>query len=135
MRQDQWQNTVTIDGTPWGVWETLGGGDVEADENKYRLGGMGAQRSLGGPAHTNNLTLGRLLDKPDWPGMKKLMATRVGKADCSVSRQPLDTDGNPFGEPLIYTGKLNAVQPGDTDANGSGAQVWTIVVSADEAVS
>jgi hypothetical protein len=135
MRQDQWQNTLTIDGVPWGVWDTLQGGDVEADEVKYRPGGMANQVSLGGPSHVNNLTLARLLDKPDWPRMKVLMSRRVGRARTSVSRQPMDVDGNPFGQPLVYTGLLQHVQPGDTDSNASAAQQWTVIVSTDGGVS
>jgi hypothetical protein len=135
MRQDQWLNTLTIDGVNWGVWDTLGGGEVEADENKYRAGGMARQVSLGGPAHVNNVTLGRLLDKPDWAAMKGLMASRCGKARCSISRQPLDVDGQPFGDPLVETGVLQQVTPGDTDSNGSAPQLWTVLISTDEGVS
>lgn len=134
MRQDQWANTVTIDGRPLGVWDTLAGGDVDADETKYRPGGMAPQKSLGGPPTTNNVTLGRLLDREDWDFMHSLMASRVGKADVVVARQPLDTDGNPFGRPLVYRGVLQNVNPGDTDSNSSDAQVWEIVVSTEGSV-
>ena len=135
MRQDQWSNTVTIDGTPLGVWDTFGGGDVEAEETKYRPGGMQPQVSLGGSTSVNNVTLARLLDKEDWPFMHKLMSSRVGKAPVVVSRQPLDADGNPFGRPLVYRGTLQNVNPGDTDSNSSDAQTWTIVVSTEGNVS
>lgn len=135
MRQDQWSNTVTIDGTPMGVWDTFGGGDVEAEETKYRPGGMQPQVSLGGSTSVNNVTLSRLLGKEDWPVMHDLMSSRVGKADVTVSRQPLDADGNPFGRPLVYRGKLQNVNPGDTDSNSADAQTWTIVVSTEGNVS
>lgn len=135
MRQDQWSNTVTIDGVPWGVWDTLDGGDVEADEVKHRPGGMQKQVSLGGPEHVNNITLTRLLDQPDWAKMKALMANRVGKARATVSRQPLDPDGNPFGEPLGYAGVLNQVIPGATDGDASAVQMWTILISTDGGIS
>ena len=135
MRQDQWSNTVTIDGTPMGVWDTFGGGDVDSEETKYRPGGMQPQVSLGGSTSVNNVTLARLLNKEDWPTMHALMSSRVGKADVTVSRQPLDADGNPFGRPLVYTGKLQNVNPGDTDSNSADAQTWTIVVSTEGNVS
>lgn len=134
MRQDQWSNTVTIDGTPWGVWDTLGGGDVDAEETKYRPGGMGAQVSLGGQKSTGNITLGRLLVRSDWAAMKRLMTSRVGRARVTVSRQPLDVDGNPWGDPLVYSGTLQNVTPGDTDSNSSDAQVWEITVSTVESI-
>lgn len=135
MRQDQWSNTVTIDGTPLGVWDTFGGGDVEAEETKYKPGGMQPQVSLGGSTTVNNVTLARLLNQEDWPIMSKLMAARVGKAPVIVSRQPLDSDGNPFGRPLVYRGTLQNVNPGDTDSNSSDAHTWTIVVSTEGDVS
>lgn len=135
MRQDQWSNTVTIDGNPLGVWDTLSGGDVEAEETKYRPGGMQPQVSLGGTTSVNNVTLSRLLDKEDWPFMHNLMASRVGKANVTVSRQPLDINGNPMGRPLVYRGTLQNVNPGDTDSNSSDAQTWTIVVSTEGNIS
>jgi hypothetical protein len=131
MRQDQWSNTVTIDGAKFGTWDTLGGGAATATETKYSPGGMGPQKSLGGKNNVDNLTLGKLIEPTadEWNAIKALMATRVGKAEVSVSRQPLDVDGNPFGEPLVYSGKLLTVTPGDTDSNSEAAQVWTITVS------
>jgi hypothetical protein len=134
MRQDQWANTVTIDGTPMGVWDTLTGGDVEAEETKYKPGGMAPAMSLGGSVNVNNITLGRLLDRSDWDFMHNLMASRTGKAEVLVARQPLDADGNPFGRPLSYRGVLLHVEPGDTDSNSSDAQVWQITVSTEGSI-
>lgn len=135
MRQDQWNNTVTIDGTPLGVWDTLGGGDVDAEETKYRPGGMQPQISLGGANTVSNVSLARLLSREDWDFMHNLMARRVGKAKVTVARQPLDVDGNPMGRPLVYTGKLQNVNPGDTDSESSDAQRWEITVSTDGSIS
>lgn len=134
MRQDQWANTVTIDGRPLGVWDTLSGGDVDAEETKYRPGGMQPQVSLGGTTTVNNVSLGRLLGRQDWDFMHNLMANRVGKARVTVARQPLDVDGNPFGRPLVYRGTLQNVTPGDTDSNSSDAQVWEITVSTEGSI-
>lgn len=131
MRQDQWYNTVTIDGRPLGVWDTLSGGSVDSEETKYKPGGMQPEISLGGTMTIENVTLGRLLGRADWDFMHSLMANRVGKAVCTVARQPLDVDGNPFGRPLVYTGILQNVTPGDTDSNSSDAQVWEITISTE----
>jgi hypothetical protein len=129
-RKDKWANTVVLDGRNMGVWDTLTGGDVEATSTKYRPGGMAREIALGGTSTTNDLNLGRLLSKEDWEFMRGLMTRdRVGRAPAHVSRQPMDDDGNPFGSPLVYTGVLQHVTPGDTDSNSSDAQVWEIVVS------
>jgi hypothetical protein len=135
-RQDQWLNTLTIDGKSYGVWDTMTGGDVEATETKYKPGGMQPETSLGGSTSVSNITLGKLLKaERDWDLIRGLMAARVGKAECLVARQPLDVDANPVGKPITYSGILNQVNPGDTDASSTSAQTWTIVVSTRGTIS
>lgn len=134
MRQDQWANTVTIDGQPMGVWATFSGGDVDSEESKFKPGGMQPAVSLGGSVTVNNVTLARLLGREDWPFMRHLMANRVGKGRVDVQRQPLDEDGNPWGQPLVYGGVLQNVTPGDTDSNSSDAQTWEITVSTEGSI-
>jgi hypothetical protein len=134
MRMDQWSNTVVIDGRPFGVWDTLDGGESDSEETKYRPGGMKPQVSLGGSRSIGNLTLSRLLSRPDWTYARSLMS-RTGQAKCVVSRQPLDTDGNPWGTPLTYRGTLKTVTPGGSDSNSSDAQTWEIVISTEGSVA
>ena len=130
-RRDQWANTVTIDGQPFGIWDSTTGGDVTATEKKYRPGGMAPEITLGGVASVTNLKLSKLVTREDWDRMHNLMATRVGKAPMTVARQPLDADGNPYGRPLVYTGTLLIVNPGDNDSNNIDAQVWEITCSTE----
>jgi hypothetical protein len=134
MRQDQWSNTVTIDGQSMGVWDTLSGGGSDSEETKYKPGGMQPEVSLGGSKSIGNLTLSRLCDRADWGYMSSLM-NKTGSAKCVVSRQPLDADGNPWGQPMVYGGILKAVMPGDTDSNSSGAQIWDIEISTEGSVA
>lgn len=134
MRQDQWSNTVTIDGKPMGVWDTFEGGGSDSEETKYKPGGMQAEVSLGGSRSIGNLTLSRLLDRSTWDYMRGLM-NRTGTAKCIVSRQPLDADGNPWGKPMTYRGVLKMVQPGGTDSNSSDALTWEIEVSTEGSVA
>lgn len=141
MRQDQWANTLAVqmDGrsVDLGVWDTLGGGDVAWSETKYSPGGMAPQRVLGGAKTVNNITLGRLLDadeKDDWSVLQRMMQQR-SEVPATVTRQPLDVEGRPFGAPLVYTGKVIGVAPGDTDSNAEGAQIWTVTISTDATVS
>lgn len=136
MRQDQWSNTVTVDGRPLGVWDTLSGGAADSENTTYRPGGMAPQVSLGGPRTIGEITLGRLLRKEseDWDFVHTLM-NRAGQARAVVSRQPLDADGNPWGRPLTYTGTVKTCNPGDTDSNSSDAQVWEITVTPEGSVA
>lgn len=140
MRQDMWANSFaakvggkTID---LGIFDTLSGGDVSFNETKYTPGGMQPQISIGGTKTVNNITLGKILDqgRPDW-GWIQMFMQLVEEADCTITRQPLGTDGRPFGSPLVYTGKLIGIAPGDTDSNAEGAQIWQVTVSTNATVS
>jgi hypothetical protein len=135
MRQDQWQISLTIDGVDMGVWDTFSGGAATSSETKYRPGGLAKQRSLGGQPSVDNITVGKLVETTDWDLTRKLMAARVGKAEAVVSRQPLDTDGAPWGEALTYRGTLMTVNPGDTDSNATAASVWQCIISTTGDVS
>jgi hypothetical protein len=134
MRQDQWSNTVTIDGRPLGVWDTLDGGESDSEETKYKPGGMQPEISLGGSRSIGNLTLSRLMARSDWDYMRNLM-NKTGRSKCIVSRQPLDSDGNPWGRPLTYRGVLKAVMPGGADSNSSDALTWEIEISTEGSVA
>jgi hypothetical protein len=100
-RTDTWLNTVTIDGSSIGTWDTLKGGDNDSTVTNYRPGGMVAL---------------------------KVVRAKVGKSSAVVSRQLLDVDGNPYGSPLIYSGILKQVMPGDTDSMKGDPQIWSIVI-------
>ena len=134
MRQDQWANTISIDGKPMGVWDTLSGGGSDSDNTTYRPGGMSPQVSLGGPRTIGEIKCGRLVSREDWDYMHGLM-NRTGQARATVSRQPLDEDGNPWGRPLTYTGVVKTCEPGDTDSNSSDAQVWEITITPEGSVA
>jgi hypothetical protein len=133
-RRDQWSNTLVIDGSPLGVWDAATGGDVTAVEKKYRPGAMAPEVSLGGVPSVTNIKLTRLVTSADWVTMRRLLQSRVGRAQCTVTRQPLDADGNPFGQPLVYTGTLLIVNPGDNDSNNIDAQTWEITISTNMSI-
>lgn len=135
MRANTWANTVTVDGVPLGVWDTLEGGEVDSEETRYRPGGMAPQVSLGGTATVGALTLGRLLSRGrDWDLLRRLM-NRAGKARATVHRQPLDSDGNPWGRPMVYRGVLKTVTPPDTDSDSDDPALWQIVITPEGTVS
>jgi len=125
-RQDQYAVTFNVDGRDLGVWDKLEGGEVDSEEAKYKPGAMGAHISLGGSVEVGNLTISRLyrLDR-DHEGATGIhwLLSRVGKGNCTINRQPLDTDGNAFGRPLVYTGKLKTVTPPDVDSESGDAAV------------
>lgn len=134
MRADQHAATVVVDGTPLGVFDTVEGGAVDSEEAKYRPGGMGPQQSLGGFVSVDNVTVGRLYELGRDHDLVRWLTNRAGKARVTVVDQFLDTDGNPFGKPYIYTGTLKTVNKPPADSNSSDASVWTIVVSTEGTV-
>lgn len=135
MRSDQWANSVTIDGRPIGVWDTLAGGAAEAEDTKHIPGATRRQISLGGRTTFENVTLTKWLDRgADWDYLRYLHANRCGKAEVSVAQQPLDDDENPYGDPIVYTGKLQRVAPPDTDSTSSDVSMWEIVISTEGSV-
>lgn len=120
-RQDQYAVTFTLDGRDLGVWDKLSGGEIDSEETKYKPGSMAPSVSLGGSTEVGNLTVSRLYvlnrdhDNIHW------MISRAGKGNCVLSRQPLDADGNAYGRPLVYTGKLKTVTPPEVDSESSDA--------------
>lgn len=79
--------------------------------------------SLGGAVNVGNVTIGTLYDLGRWQPLIHWIIGRVGKGTLTVKKQPLDVDGNAFGDPLTYTGKLKQANPPEADANGTDAAI------------
>lgn len=130
MREDQFDVTVTVAGVPLGTYDGLTGGAKEAEESKYKPGGMAPEVSLGGSASVENVVVRRLFRQGRDDGLQGLFLAEVGRPDNAiVSKQPLDRDGNAFGRPLVYTGSLQRFAPSDHDSNSSDAAVYELEVS------
>lgn len=135
MRNDQYANTVTIDGRPLGIFDTMGGGEADSEESLYNPGGMAPAVSLGGRQTVGAVTVGRLYRLDRDHDLVRWLMSRRGKARATVSRQPLDVDGNPFGAPLVYTGTLKTVTPPDTDSEDSGPAIWTMTITTESDIA
>jgi hypothetical protein len=134
-RMDQYAVAVEIDGKDEGIWDKQSGGGVDSEETKYKPGGMAKEVSLGGSTNIENVTVSRLyvLDR-DHLRVKAWMS-RVGRATVKVSKQPLDVDGNVFGDPIVYTGKLKRCTPPEVDSESSDAGLVEIEVSTSGTVA
>lgn len=129
-RADQYNVTASLDGTSLGTFDKLSGGEIDSEEFKYRPGGMAPQVSLGGSKMVSNVTISRLfIQARDLPLVPTLIA-RVGKGDVVITKQALDVDGNPFGKPLVYQGKLKTFTPPDHDSESNDAALFTLEVSS-----
>lgn len=120
-REDQYNVTVSIDGTNLGTFDKMSGGEIDSDETRYRPGNLGPHVSLGGSVNVGNLTVQRLYDLSRDHTKVAFLKGRVGKGTMVVSKQSLDVNGNAFGKPVVYTGKLKQLTLPDVDSESSDA--------------
>lgn len=133
-REDLYNVHVIISGTDGKkvgyTFDKMSGGDVTAKNTKYRPGnGTSDEISLGGPKTVNDITVTGYMDYNMYLDVQWMM-TQVGKAHVNVNKQPLDSDGAPYGKALTYSGKLDGVKPPDTDSSSENAGVLALTVSA-----
>lgn len=127
-RQNQALVTVTVDGVNLGTWENRTGGQTDSSDTQYRLGGMGPRISLGGVSMVDNVVCSKLWDD-DIRSRKAWLRGRVGKGKAVVTDHQLDADGNPTGEPDVYSGTLKRFAPPERNAESDSAATCEIEVS------
>lgn len=115
-RVNQYEVTLRVDGTDYGVYDSFSGGGTDSEESKYRPGGMQPQVSLGGSQTTDNIVIGRLFRGDRDALQVKQLTARCGKGQCVVVKQLLTVDGDAVAEPLTYTGTLKRCTPPDHDS-------------------
>jgi hypothetical protein len=120
-RLDQYNVTVSIDGTNYGTFDKMTGGAIDSEELKYRPGAMGAEISLGGPVTVSNITVSRLYVLNRDHGFVPAWKGKVGKGVVTVTKQPLDINRAPFGNPIVYSGTLKTLTLPEPDSEGTGS--------------
>lgn len=126
--------TVAVDGIPLGIFDTRSGGESSAEVSKYRPGGMARQKTRGGLPEAGDVTVTRENEPERDNDLAKHLRTRVGRAPMTVNEQPLDDNGNPWGKPTTWTGRLNSVNGGDADSNSTDGRMLELVMVAAEVV-
>lgn len=135
-RQDQYNVTVSVDGYKQGTFDKMTGGEIDSEELKYKPGAMAPQISLGGSVSVSNINVSRLYDLArDHSGVANqsgavFLRSRVGKGEVTVTKQPLDVNGAPFGSPIVYTGKLKQVKFPDADSEANSAALVELEISS-----
>jgi hypothetical protein len=129
-RESQYAVRIALDDVDTGIWDKMEGGARDSEESKYKPGGMQPEISLGGQQTVENITVSRLYvldrDHAQWVGK---FLNRVGRGKVTVTKQPLDIDGNVFGDPIVYTGILKTVTPPDVDSESDDASLWSFEVT------
>ena len=113
--QSDYQVTVSVDGKPLGVWDTRSGGDTDSDIGSKNTG-EGRKLYHGRPNYAD-LTVSRDFERERDHELSRTLERRAGRAPMTVSEQPLDEDGNAWGKPKVWTGKLKSVNTGEYDAD------------------
>src|SRR5688572_24115164 len=133
--QSHYRVTAYVDGIgSLGVFDKLSGGEADSESVKYSEGGMGPETSQGGRQTVSNVTISRQYKRSrDHALVRQLTAIR-GRRRMSIHRQPLDADTNAFGDPLVYTGFLKAVNPQDVDSESSDPDMFEIEQDTDSTV-
>lgn len=139
-RQDTFRVSVLLEDVtnpnrpmmPLGTWDKKSGGEVDSEEYRYYPGGMEDQVSLGGRKNVGNVTVSRLYRLVrDHDLLMQKMISGVGKAQVTISQQPLDINGNSWGRPLVYKGTLKRVLPPEHDSEGSDAALVEMEITVD----
>lgn len=138
-RTDQWLISVYVEtAIGSGKFEKIpdpfdkcSGGDVTSSETKYRPGGMRAEASFGGVVSVGNVTTERIYDYQRDHNLAKALAAKAGRARMSVTKQPLNPDGDAIGKPHVYTGILMSVNYPDADSTSTAVNMFGLVCSCD----
>lgn len=134
-RQDTWSVTVqcedvTVASRPMrnlGVWDKKQGGETDSEEYKYSPGAMAGTVSLGGRKNVGNVTVSRLYRLlRDHATVLRMLISGAGKARIVIAQQPLDINGNVFGNPIVWNGTLKRVSPPEVDSESSDAALIEI---------
>lgn len=133
-REDLYSVTVTVEGTDGKTWRSVfskfSGGAAKSKTEKYRpANGTQDQVDLGGPKEIDNIKVSRLADITV-NEVEHWLIDQDGRGTCVVVKQPLDDNGAPWGKALVYSGKLEAVTPPNTDANSPKAAEIELEISA-----
>jgi hypothetical protein len=123
--------TVVVNGQSLGVFDSYSGGDATAGTVQHRPGGMGPQQSYASLAKYSGLTISRVLEPSrDWELVRSLTQI-AGTCDASMTEQPLDADGNPWGNPKVFTGAFRSVKPGKVDSTSDSIRMFEIDMDVD----
>jgi hypothetical protein len=124
---------VTPDGDEidTGIWDKMTGGELDSDETKYNPGAMAPPVSLGGRKTTGNVVVSRLYRLVRDHDHVKNWLGYVGRYRVKVSKQPMDIEGNVYGNPVVYVGILKRLSLPEVDSESSGAGLIEIEVSVE----
>jgi hypothetical protein len=129
--EQQWLATLNVNGVDYGVFDRFAGGDVSAAVNKHRPGGMGPEITYMSLPVYSDVTLSKVYETQRDHDRVAALHNLVGRALASVTLQPLDDNGQPWGTPRTYQGRLVAVKDGVTDSMSNAARMFEIDIAVE----
>jgi hypothetical protein len=129
--EQQWLATLNVNGTDYGTFDRFSGGDVSAAVNKHRPGGMGPEITYLSLPSYSDVTLDKVYETQRDHDRVSALHNLVGRAIASVTLQPLDDQGNPWGTPRVYQGRLVSVADGGTDSMSNAARMFSIGIAVE----
>ncbi len=131
-RQKDYLLTLKVGKRQTGIWDKQTGGGVDSEDEKYQPGGGQPKIALGGEQEIDNITLQRYYDLDrDHTDLIKYLLNAVGGTRIVYVKQPLNAEGVPFGDPLVYNGVLKKCDPPEVDSESSSAGMLSIELSLD----
>jgi hypothetical protein len=106
-----------------GIWDKRTGGDTTISTVKHRAGGLGPEKMYRSLPTFSACVVTRVMeeDRGDYELARRLKSA-AGRVYGTVTEQPLDDDGHPYGNPMTWYGRLGTVKPGQTDSNGTAVR-------------
>lgn len=132
--QQQTLITASVDGIPLGIFDTRTGGVSAAEVGKYRPGGMAREKTRAGLPSAEDVTITRENEPDRDNDLVRHLRTRAGRAPMTVTEQPLDDNGAPWGKPTTWTGRLQSADGGDADSGSTDGRLVTLVMVVAEVV-
>lgn len=125
--EQQWLPSVNVEGLGnLGTFDKFSGGDASASITMYRPGGMGPEQAFQALPVFSDVTLTRAYIESRDHSLIGQLHPLVGRRMCTMTLQPLDDTGNPWGTPRTYQGRLSGVNDGATDSESNAVRTWTI---------
>ena len=131
-RQDTWAVQLWVNGSNFGIWDTLTGGEKDSDATSYKPGNMGDPYSLGGWPTLGNVVLSRNYRLVrDHDQALPLLLAAAGDGDVTVYQWPLDKSKKPYNKAIKRTGTLKRVTPPPVDSKSSDAAMVEVEIVLD----
>ena len=124
--------SVEVDGQDLGVWDEFSPPDEGSDTGEYRPGGQRHAFATPGLPESGDATVTRVLTRENANSIHRRLLQRRGIARMKVTDQPVDMrTGDPWGDPVIYTGILSGVAISDYDSDGDDNRTVELTMHTD----